>query len=305
MSEELGLLEALVGAALVAGAVVVLWAPRLAAAVAFLVFGIVLAGTWAVMGAPDLAVAEAALGAGVTGALFIEAVSRDGADTTEQQVPVRRWPPFVAGALLTAAVVPALVAVAATGTAGLTDAVERAVPETGVEHPVTAVLLAFRAYDTLLEIAVLFVAVVLVGALRPPGRPRVARPVVLVPFVRRLMPVLVVVAGWLLFAGSSLPGGAFQAGAVLGAALVLARLVGLVPASGPVLGVGGTVGLLAFLALAAAGLALGGWLVLPTGAAGWLIVALETVLAVSIGVSLALFVEAVGEAHPARAEVSR
>jgi multisubunit Na+/H+ antiporter MnhB subunit len=46
-------------------------------------------------------------------------------------------------------------------------------PESGVDHPVTAVLLNFRSYDTLLEIAVLLLAVVVALALREaqPDRP--------------------------------------------------------------------------------------------------------------------------------------
>jgi multisubunit Na+/H+ antiporter MnhB subunit len=40
-------------------------------------------------------------------------------------------------------------------------------PESGVRHPVTAVLLNFRGYDTLLEVAVLLLAVLGVLALPP------------------------------------------------------------------------------------------------------------------------------------------
>lgn len=51
--------------------------PRLAEAVAlFIAFGLVLSLAWVRMHAPDLALAEAALGAGVTGALFVNALRR-------------------------------------------------------------------------------------------------------------------------------------------------------------------------------------------------------------------------------------
>jgi energy-converting hydrogenase B subunit D len=51
--------------------------PRLGEAVVlFIAFGLVLALAWVRMNAPDLALAEAALGAGVTGALFVNALRR-------------------------------------------------------------------------------------------------------------------------------------------------------------------------------------------------------------------------------------
>jgi len=42
----------------------------------FIAFGLLTAVAWARLGAPDLALAEAAIGAGVTGALFLAAVER-------------------------------------------------------------------------------------------------------------------------------------------------------------------------------------------------------------------------------------
>ncbi len=42
--------------------------------VMFIVFGLFLAIAWVRLGAPDVALAEAALGAGVTGALMLDAV---------------------------------------------------------------------------------------------------------------------------------------------------------------------------------------------------------------------------------------
>ena len=100
--------------------------------------------------------------------------------------------------------------------------------ESGVEHPVTAVLLNFRAYDTFLEILVLTVAFWGVWSLegsqkspffRPPG-------LLLERVTAVLVPMLVLLAAYLLWAGSHRPGGEFQAGAVLGAAGILTLLVG-------------------------------------------------------------------------------
>jgi len=42
--------------------------------VMFIVFGLLLALAWARLGAPDIALAEAAIGAGLTGALLLDAV---------------------------------------------------------------------------------------------------------------------------------------------------------------------------------------------------------------------------------------
>lgn len=45
------------------------------AVVQFIVFGLLMALTWVRLSAPDLALAEAAIGAGLTGALLLEAVA--------------------------------------------------------------------------------------------------------------------------------------------------------------------------------------------------------------------------------------
>ena len=59
--------------------------------------------------------------------------------------------------------------------AGLAAAVDEAMPESGVGHPVTAVLLNFRGYDTLGEVFVVFTAgigvLLLLGRERKRGKP--------------------------------------------------------------------------------------------------------------------------------------
>lgn len=49
------------------------------AVVMFIVFGLLMALAWARLGAPDIALAEAAIGAGLTGALLLDAVGHLGA----------------------------------------------------------------------------------------------------------------------------------------------------------------------------------------------------------------------------------
>lgn len=167
---------------------------------------------------------------------------------------------------------------------------------TGVSHPVTAVLLNFRGYDTLLEIAVLLLALlgVLAGtsverrrhaAVQPAGLP------ILRAFAQLLVPLMVLVAGYVLWAGSHRPGGAFQAGAVLAAAGVLLHLARMLPAwATPAratrFGLGA--GFLIFLGVATLPLLVSGDALLqyPPAAAGALILLVEAGLALSLGLLL-------------------
>ncbi|GAB3315527.1 MnhB domain-containing protein [Haliea atlantica] len=177
----------------------------------------------------------------------------------------------------------------------------RWLPDSGVSHPVTAVLLNFRSYDTLLEIGVLVIAGMVgislarTSALEDPAM-RSADPL-LHALLRLFLPLLVLLAGWLLWAGSSRPGGAFQAGALLAAAGVLGRLAGLPMAflrPGTLLRAGLVLGFSVFLLIALLG-ALDGraFLAYPPGLAGALILVIEAGLSLSIGmILLALFVSA-------------
>jgi len=164
----------------------------------------------------------------------------------------------------------------------------------GVAHPVTAVLLNFRSYDTLLEIGVLLIAVVVALALREaqldgPDRMGLDNPL-LHAITSWLLPLMLLVAGYLLWAGSTRPGGAFQAGAVLAACGVLMRLCGtrLSWLDRPWrLRSGLALGLLVFLAVGAAPM-LGGapFLAYPADLAGALIVFIEVALTLSIALAL-------------------
>jgi multisubunit Na+/H+ antiporter MnhB subunit len=164
--------------------------------------------------------------------------------------------------------------------------------DSGVTHPVTAVLLNYRGYDTLLEIAVLLLALLAILAVvgdAPAGPFRAAHPVLQM-LARPVAPVMVVVAVYLLWAGAFRPGGAFQAGAVLAAAAVLLHLVGLLPGwSRPRLGlrIGLAAGFALFLAVAAALLTQGSLLQFPPAAAGALILLIEAGLTLSLALILA------------------
>lgn len=279
-----------------------LYVHSLRAAIAlFAAFGMTLALVWARLGAPDLALAEAAIGAGLTSTLLLRAAS------ISMREPPPAPPRQAALAWLFLGVMAAWLAIQFLPLAQPTDramslpaAARDALPESGVTHPVTAVLLNFRAWDTLLELIVLLLALLGFRQIarhnrhaydadrHPPPWP------LLQAWSRALAPLLVVTGGYLLWQGSSAPGGAFQAGAVLASALVLLRLSRQLPAfhwsQWPVrLAVLG--GVLLFLAVAVAGLyQQGHWLAYPEGHDGLLIVLIESVATVSIAVTLAFLV---------------
>ena len=161
----------------------------------------------------------------------------------------------------------------------------------GVDHPVTAVLLNYRGYDTLLEIAVLLLALFGILAVTPSHRHIVpARDdVMLSTLARQTVPLMILVAAYLLWAGALRPGGAFQAGAVLGSAAVLCHLVGLLPGwQHPRLWLrlGLVAGFSVFLAVATSLLGQGALLRYPQSVAGPLILLVEAALTLSLGLCL-------------------
>jgi len=162
----------------------------------------------------------------------------------------------------------------------------------GVSHPVTAVLLNFRGYDTLLEMAVLLLALLGVWSLGiPPPQADSPPGSVLDTLARLLIPILILVAAYLLWVGAHAPGGAFQAGSVLGAAGVLLLLVGwrLHPALTQLpLRLTLVAGPVTFITIAALTMLWTGRLLeYPPAHAGTLILILEAVATISIGVTLA------------------
>jgi multisubunit Na+/H+ antiporter MnhB subunit len=197
-----------------------------------------------------------------------------------------------AAALLAAGLLAAMAGLPPAGVR-LSQAVASHLAQSGTEHPVTAVLLNFRGYDTLLEVVVLLLALLGVAAVRtPPEREPAGRsgePVVQT-LARAAAPLLVLAAVYLLWAGAHRPGGAFQAAAVLAAAAVLLNLAGVLPgwgAAGAVLRLGFVAGLIVFVAVAAPPSGGGSLLQYPPARAGALILLVEGGLAVSLGLVLA------------------
>ncbi|MDZ4169898.1 MAG: hydrogen gas-evolving membrane-bound hydrogenase subunit E [Coriobacteriia bacterium] len=178
---------------------------------------------------------------------------------------------------------------------GLAPVIEQNLAQSGVKNAVTAVLLNFRGYDTLLEIAVLMLATIGVLSLRK-GTSGIWAPLapaadpVLSSMTRVLVPLMVLTSGYLLWAGEHAPGGAFQAGAVLGAAGVLLALSGYARpgwVTRLALRVAIAVGFIVFLLIALMPLLSGGTLLdYPDGLAKPLMLVIESWLTFSIGVIL-------------------
>lgn len=208
----------------------------------------------------------------------------------------RRIPfmPLLLSAAVLAVVTRAVLALPSTAD-GLATEMRSAAGASGIKNVVTAVLLDFRGYDTLLEIAVLMLATVAVLSLREdPGAlfRRIAGRAgpVLGALSRTFAPLMILVAGHLVWVGSSEPGGAFQGGAVLGAAGILLVLSGYAQpawAGQRVVRWVLTIGLIAFIGVAIYPMLAGGSLLqYPAESRKTLILFIEVLLTLSIGASI-------------------
>ena len=179
--------------------------------------------------------------------------------------------------------------------AGLGEQVRANMEAGGVHNPVTAVLLDFRGYDTLLEMAVLLVALLGIWSLGSAAAHRRVDPEpVLSLLASGLVPLMLLMAGYLLWVGTNAPGGAFQAGAVLAAAGILLLLSGKrlpVRLTGWPLRIVLVLGLCAFVAVGVTLIFTSGmFLQYPPGLAAGLMLFIEAAATLSIGATLtALF----------------
>jgi len=209
----------------------------------FVAFGLAMALSWARLGAPDLALADAAIGAGLTGALLMMAFRRlVEIDPSQQAATESRASPLaVVVGLLTGGLVATLgftmLSIERTpAQAGLE--VMQTLPELHLGNPISAVLLAFRGFDTLIEMTVLLAAFLGARVVARDGQRSLATVEGFnLPLVRTLVsvvgPLAALIAMHLVWIGADRPGGAFQAGSVLAAAGVLLLLTGkLLPDSG-------------------------------------------------------------------------
>lgn len=192
-------------------------------------FGLLLAIVWVRLNAPDVALAEAAIGAGLTGALLLLALSKINQmdnlkPVSTSSVNFRLFIAFLC--LCVASGLYAAILHLPTGQ-NLINEVALRMQNSDIANPVTAVLLDFRGYDTMLELFVLLVSLLGVWSLRSKNSPEQQPPNEILNNLSSLLsPVLILVAAYLLWAGADSPGGAFQAGSVLAAMGVLLVLSG-------------------------------------------------------------------------------
>lgn len=304
MTEATWLDVILAGVLLTAAAAALITRNRRAAVAAFLVFGSLLTLVWLRLGSVDVAFAEAALGTGMLSALLVwlvarpttEGERRSGAGTTTSQRWLVAGLAVAGGATITLAVAGTLLRTASQLPAWQ-ELLSQSMPVRGVEHDVTAVLLVFRGYDTLLESFVLLLAAVAVaslgtgidrtGTIVQSGR----RHELLAWVVRVLAPVLALLGLWFLFAGSSSPGGAFQSGALWAGMLILLNIGGvdLRPLHRRLLLPATVIGVLVFAVAGMLGPLLGdAWLTWPEPAGFAVILGVEIALTVSIAAGLYL-----------------
>jgi multisubunit Na+/H+ antiporter MnhB subunit len=272
------------------------------AIVAFIAFGLLLGIGWARLASVDVALTEAAIGGGLTGMLLLRAHAHI-AGRTSREMPAPR-PGWLIPALFCGTVTLGLGYVVLSfphPAPSLAREAVAALDATGLGNPVTAVLLAYRAIDTLLEKIVLILALIGVWSLTADpawGGASHLRPAIvpepLVFLARVLPPFGVLIAVYQVWVGADAPGGTFQAGTILAAMWLLVMLADLrsppetrLPAlrtmlvSGPALFV-----LVGFLGVAVAE----GFLSYPPAIAKPLIVAIEVALTLSVGGTLALLV---------------
>lgn len=283
-----------------------------AAAIGFMGFGLVLALAWVRLGAVDVALTEAAVGA-LTGLLLLGATAL----AVPSEPPPEPKPPFrplrlaLAGlCALVAGGLAFLVLGAPEPAPSLAAAAVEPLAALDLGNPVTAVLLAYRALDTLLETVVVVLALIGIWSLAAdadwrgspmvPGADAPSPPLRLL--ARVLPPVGLVIAVHILWIGADAPGGKFQAATLIGAMWLLVLMAGLAPApqlsdtrlralvaGGPAL----------FLALGLLGfLVPGSFLAWPEGLAKPVIVVIEVALTASLAGMLALIVLGPGAHRP-------
>ncbi|MGO4174620.1 hydrogenase subunit MbhD domain-containing protein [Bosea sp. TAF32] len=282
------------------------------AIIAFLAFGLLLGLVWVRLAAPDVALTEIAIGGGGTGILLLraEAALRGRGKHEEAMTRAGKLAVAVGCAAISAGLAFAVLTLSAPAPT-LAPPASEALGTTGLGNPVTAVLLAYRALDTLLEKVVVLLALIGVWSLAPDGvwggAPEVkpaAVPGPLAYLARILPPFGIVIGVYMFWVGADAPGGTFQAGTVLAAMWLLVMMAGLRPppdTARPLLRLALTGGPALFLAIAFLGFAVAdGFLAYPKGLAKPLIVAIEAALTLSVAAALAMLVAGPARKAPTR-----
>jgi len=274
-----------------------------AAVVGFIAYGLLLTLAWVRLQGIDVALTEAAIGGGLTGALLIGAASRlratEDAARADRPGAFTRSIAAIAAAAVTAALAICVFALPDPAPS-LAQEVAANISVTEVGNPITAVLLAFRAMDTLLEAIVLVFALIGVWSLAPdsawggrPGPLHRADPDGMLAYIARVLPPIGIVVGLYIFwVGADHPGGKFQGATILAAMWLLVVMAGLAdtpPVSRRWLRIALVGGPLAFIAIGLYGAyAAGAFLAYPLGFAKPLIIVIELALMPTLTLILAL-----------------
>lgn len=283
------------------------------AVVGFIGFGLLLSLAWIRLGTVDVALTEAAVGAGAGGVLLLGASARLGAramaDARDAPIPALRIMTGLLCALLAGALGWAILSLP-TPAPSLAPLAAANLTATELGNPVSGVLLAYRALDTLLEAVVLVLAVIGVWSVAGDGAwggiPGPVQPLRHDPALRlmaRIVPPIGVVIGvHIVWTGADAPGGAFQGGTVLAAMWVLAWMAGLVrpPAvTSRTLRIWVITGPIVFVAIGLLGSFVAeGFLAYPAEFTKPLILVVEAALTFSIAVALVLLLVGPPEAAP-------
>jgi multicomponent Na+:H+ antiporter subunit B len=161
---EVGLLVFVVGCALATAFL----RDVLGSIIAFSAYSLSIAVVWVFLRAPDVGLTEAAVGAGVMTVLFLVTIAktaRPSDERTFEHIDYRAAGAALALVVVLSTTLFALPPVGAADSAVLTDDVtryylENAYKETQVQNAVTAVLAAYRGFDTLGEATVVYAAAV-------------------------------------------------------------------------------------------------------------------------------------------------
>ena len=215
--------------------------------IVFMSFSIVMSIIWMLLESPDLALTEAAVGAGISSVLFFLLIKRihamggypsSGTQGQKQTSSARTMYCVCSIIFVSVIIVAFLVALAEmppfgdpsnpTNNEVYVRYVEQGMAETGAINIVAAVILDYRAFDTMGEAFILFTVMVFTTsllktsyALDIPEDSKKKEPVILRVIVMIIVPFLMVYGLYVLFNGHLSPGGGFSGGAVLGAGLSL------------------------------------------------------------------------------------
>ena len=285
------------------GVWVVLARDAYGAVVGFIAYGLLLTLVWVQLHGIDVALTEAAIGGGLTGALLISAAARlrgtEAAARAERPGNLTCWLAAGLSVVVTLALVVCVLALPDPAPSLAAEVVAN-MPVTEVGNPITSVLLAFRAMDTLLEAIVLLFALIGVWSMAPdgfwggrPGQRQTADPNGILAYAARVLPPIGVVAGTYIFwVGADHPGGKFQGATLLAAMWLLVMMAGLADAP-PISNIWLrrllVAGPLAFIAVGVVGaLAAGAFLAYPVGFAKPLILVIEFALMPTLTLILGL-----------------